>query len=65
MTATCRSPIGRNLTRDGEATEITTLAALDPATIDMRTVLIIGNEQTRVFRGPGGRPMVYSPRTVE
>ena len=55
--------LGRNLARPGETTEILTLGALDPATIDMRTVLIIGSPATRVFRGPGGAQMVYSPRT--
>ena len=55
--------IGRNLARPGETTEIVTLGALDPETIDMRTVLIIGSTATRVFPGPGARQMAYSPRS--
>jgi len=57
--------LGRNLGRPGESVEITTLDAFDPDTIDMRTVLIIGSSRTRVFTAPGGKPMVYTPRTYD
>ena len=57
--------LGRNLGRHGELIEVTTLGTFDPDTIDMRTVLVIGSSRTRVFEGPGGRQMVYTPRTYE
>jgi precorrin-2 C20-methyltransferase/precorrin-3B C17-methyltransferase len=40
--------IGRDVGRDGESLEVTTLQALDPATVDMRCLLIIGAAGTRV-----------------
>ncbi|MEL7543864.1 MAG: precorrin-3B C(17)-methyltransferase [Pseudomonadota bacterium] len=57
--------LGRNLGRPGERTEVTTLGALTPDTIDMRTVVIIGSSRTRSFTGPMGRTWVYTPRTYE
>jgi precorrin-2 C20-methyltransferase/precorrin-3B C17-methyltransferase len=41
-----------------EAVTVTTLAQLDPAAVDMRTLLIVGSSTTRAL--PGGR--VYTPR---
>jgi precorrin-2 C20-methyltransferase/precorrin-3B C17-methyltransferase len=40
--------VGRNVGRPGEGLAITTLADLDPATIDMGCLLIIGSSQTHV-----------------
>jgi precorrin-2 C20-methyltransferase / precorrin-3B C17-methyltransferase len=40
--------VGRDVGRDGEALEVTTLKALDPATIDMRCLLIVGCSGTAV-----------------
>ncbi len=40
--------VGRGVGRDGEVLEVTTLGELDPATIDMRCLLIIGSSQTTV-----------------
>jgi len=57
--------IGRDLGRAGETVTITTLGAFDPDTIDMRTILIIGSSRTLAFDGPGGRKMVYTPRTYD
>ena len=57
--------LGRNLGRSGESIEVTTLGTFDPDTIDMRTVLVIGSSRTRVFEGPGGKQLVYTPRTYE
>jgi precorrin-2 C20-methyltransferase/precorrin-3B C17-methyltransferase len=42
---------------------ITTLAELDPATVDMRTLLIVGSSTTRVTDGNGHGPRVYTPRS--
>jgi precorrin-2 C20-methyltransferase/precorrin-3B C17-methyltransferase len=39
------------------------LADLEPAEVDMRTLLIIGSSQTRaVERGDSGTPVVFTPR---
>ncbi|MEO0619818.1 MAG: precorrin-3B C(17)-methyltransferase [Pseudomonadota bacterium] len=57
--------LGRNLGRPGESIEVTTLSALAPETVDMRTVLIIGSSRTRSFAGPMGKTWVYTPRTYD
>jgi precorrin-2 C20-methyltransferase / precorrin-3B C17-methyltransferase len=44
--------VGRHVGRDGEELTVTTLDALDPDSIDMGCLLIIGSSQTRP--GPGG-----------
>jgi precorrin-2 C20-methyltransferase/precorrin-3B C17-methyltransferase len=43
--------VGRNVGRDGEDLIVTTLEALEPATIDMSCLLIIGSSQTRLGHG--------------
>jgi precorrin-2 C20-methyltransferase/precorrin-3B C17-methyltransferase len=50
--------VARAVGSDDETVKITTLAELDPAAVDMRTLLIVGSSQTRVA---GGR--VYTPRS--
>ena len=45
--------VGRNVGRPGESLAITTLEDLDPATIDMSCLLIVGSSQTHV--DPEGR----------
>lgn len=52
--------VGRDVGRAEESLTVTTLAELDPATIDMKCLLIVGAESTRV--GPHG---VWTPRFVE
>jgi len=54
--------LGRNIGRDGEAVRVTTLAALRPEEVDMRTVVIVGSSMTRTVAGAGGRRWVYTPR---
>ncbi|GGL59754.1 precorrin-3B C(17)-methyltransferase [Microlunatus endophyticus] len=51
--------IGRDVGRDGEQLEVTTLGDLDPATVDMKCLVIIGATGTRL--GPHG---VWTPRFV-
>ena len=51
----------RNLGRPGEMLEITTLAELDPETVDMLTIVLVGNSETRVM-GRGPKHWVYTPR---
>lgn len=52
--------VGRDVGRAGESLTVTTLRDLDPATIDMKCLLIVGADSTRV--GPSG---VWTPRFVE
>ena len=52
--------VGRDVGRHGESLEVTTLAALDPATIDMRCLLIVGSSGTT--RTPAGQ--VWTRRSV-
>jgi precorrin-3B C17-methyltransferase len=49
--------VARNLARADETVTLTTLAELDPADVDMLTVIIVGNSQTRRFG-----EHVYTPR---
>jgi precorrin-2 C20-methyltransferase/precorrin-3B C17-methyltransferase len=53
--------VGRNVGRPGEQVSITSLAELDPAGIDMNTLIIIGSSATRVF-AQGGRAAAFTPR---
>ncbi|MBK1697592.1 precorrin-3B C(17)-methyltransferase [Rhodovibrio salinarum] len=54
--------IARQLGRPEEQVRVTTLAELDPAKIDMLTVLLIGASTSRAIpRGEGGQ-WVYTPR---
>ncbi|GIM75677.1 precorrin-2 C(20)-methyltransferase [Winogradskya consettensis] len=50
--------VGRDVGGPEEEIRVTTLGELDPATIDMRCLLIVGSSQTRVL--PGGQ--VFTPR---
>jgi precorrin-2 C20-methyltransferase/precorrin-3B C17-methyltransferase len=52
--------VGRDVGRAEESLTVTTLAELDPSTIDMKCLLIVGAESTRV--SPAG---VWTPRFVE
>ena len=54
--------IARNLGRDGEALRITTLAALDPAEVDMLSIVLIGSSTTRRVKRPDGGEWLYTPR---
>ncbi|CAN5313355.1 precorrin-2 C(20)-methyltransferase [soil metagenome] len=52
--------VGRDVGRDGESLEITTLAKLDAASIDMKCLLIIGASSTKVT----DRGDAWTPRSV-
>ncbi|MFC7527404.1 precorrin-2 C(20)-methyltransferase [Actinoplanes sp. GCM10030250] len=54
--------VGRDVGGAGESVRVTTLAGLDPATVDMRTLLIIGSSQTRAVTRGDGTTAVYTPR---
>ncbi|WP_067126397.1 precorrin-2 C(20)-methyltransferase [Microtetraspora malaysiensis] len=53
--------IGRDVGGPEESVRVVELAALDPAEIDMRTLLIVGSSTTKVV-DRDGRPVVYTPR---
>ncbi|WP_127501705.1 precorrin-2 C(20)-methyltransferase [Actinoplanes solisilvae] len=54
--------VGRDVGGPAEAVRVTTLAELDPATVDMRCLLIIGSSQTRAVLRGDGETFVYTPR---
>ncbi|GAA1480206.1 precorrin-2 C(20)-methyltransferase [Gordonia sinesedis] len=56
--------MGRDVGGSEESVLVTTVGDLDPATVDMRTLLIVGSSATRVVERSAGR-LVYSPRRVE
>jgi precorrin-2 C20-methyltransferase/precorrin-3B C17-methyltransferase len=51
--------VGRDVGGAEELLTVTSLGRLDPETVDMRCLVLIGSSQTRV--GPAGR--VWTPRT--
>ncbi|OIR09107.1 precorrin-3B C(17)-methyltransferase [mine drainage metagenome] len=53
--------LARNLGRDGENVRITTLEALSADDVDMLTLVLVGNSESRALRC-GGRDWVYTPR---
>ncbi|GAC1420387.1 MAG: precorrin-2 C(20)-methyltransferase [Candidatus Velthaea sp.] len=55
--------VARDLGGPGERVTITELAAFDAATVDMRTIVLIGASTTRTFAGAAGRRFVYTPRS--
>lgn len=57
--------VARAVGSDEESVTVTTLAGLDPGTVDMRTLLIIGSSTTRtvVRNNDDGTPQVYTPRS--
>jgi precorrin-2 C20-methyltransferase/precorrin-3B C17-methyltransferase len=54
--------IGRDVGGPAESVRVTTLADLDPATVDMRCLLLIGSTQTRAVTAADGSTRVYTPR---
>lgn len=55
------TPVGvvRNASRPDESSRLTTLGALDPATVDMMTVVTVGNTATRDIAGRMVTPRGY------
>ncbi len=54
--------LGRDIGRPAETTRTTTLGALTPDDVDMRTVVIVGSSHTQIFAKPDGGEWVYTPR---
>jgi len=53
--------VGRSVGRAGEQVRITSLGELDPAGVDMNTLLIVGSSTTRIS-AQHGRGFVFTPR---
>lgn len=53
--------LGRDVGGPTQSTTVTSVDELDPAAVDMRTLLIVGSSTTRVVRRAGG-DLVYTPR---
>ena len=54
--------LARNLGRPGESVTIGRLDALDPAAVDMLTVVLVGNRATRCVARRDGTELVLTPR---
>ncbi len=54
--------LGRDVGRPGESVTATTLGAVRPDQVDMRTVVIVGSSTTRSFARTDGGAWVYTPR---
>ncbi|WP_338899724.1 precorrin-2 C(20)-methyltransferase [Streptomyces sp. TG1A-60] len=54
--------VARDVGGSGERVRIVRLADLDPAEVDMRTILLVGSSQTRVARRGHGEEIVWTPR---
>jgi len=61
---TAQTPVvlGRDIGRPGQTLRVTTLGALTPDQVDMRTMVLIGSSTTCVFSRAEGREWVYTPR---
>jgi precorrin-2 C20-methyltransferase/precorrin-3B C17-methyltransferase len=54
--------VGRDVGGAGERIRVVRLADLDPSTVDMRTLLLIGSSQTRLAERGDGDRVVFTPR---
>jgi precorrin-2 C20-methyltransferase/precorrin-3B C17-methyltransferase len=54
--------LGRDIGGPEESVRIVRLGELDPAQVDMRTILLIGSSQTQVVRRGDGHEIVWTPR---
>jgi len=54
--------LARNLGRDEEKVQTVSLGELDPAEVDMLTVVLVGSSQTRRLELPNGEVKIYTPR---
>ncbi|GIE84478.1 precorrin-2 C(20)-methyltransferase [Actinoplanes regularis] len=54
--------VGRDVGGPEESVRVTTLGELDPATVDMRCLLIVGSSQTKAVTRGNGDAFVFTPR---
>ncbi|EJL03952.1 CbiG protein/precorrin-3B C17-methyltransferase [Pseudomonas fluorescens Q2-87] len=61
---TAQTPVvlGRDIGRPGQTLRVTTLGALTPDQVDMRTMVLIGSSTTCLFPRASGGNWVYTPR---
>ncbi|MBK1786933.1 precorrin-2 C(20)-methyltransferase [Prauserella cavernicola] len=57
--------IARDVGGAEESVRVETLAEFDPATVDMRCLLLIGSSRTRVREQPDGSRLVWTPRRYD
>ncbi|WP_033292220.1 precorrin-2 C(20)-methyltransferase [Amycolatopsis jejuensis] len=55
--------VARDVGGPEEEIRVTTLGELDPSTVDMRCLLIVGSSKTVAEPGPDGTSIVWTPRT--
>ncbi|RJQ78115.1 precorrin-2 C(20)-methyltransferase [Amycolatopsis panacis] len=55
--------VARDVGGPEEDVRVTTLGELDPSTVDMRCLLIVGSSKTVIETGPDGAPTVWTPRS--
>ncbi|MHC5702953.1 precorrin-2 C(20)-methyltransferase [Streptomyces tirandamycinicus] len=55
--------VARDVGGPEESVRIVRLGELDPAVVDMRTLLLVGSSQTRTVRRGSGEEVVWTPRT--
>ncbi|WP_063836179.1 precorrin-2 C(20)-methyltransferase [Actinacidiphila yeochonensis] len=55
--------VARDIGGPDERVRVVPLVDLDPAEVDMRTLLIVGSTQTRTIPRPGTHPLAFTPRT--
>ncbi|MEU6056754.1 precorrin-2 C(20)-methyltransferase [Streptomyces sp. NPDC047097] len=55
--------VARDVGGPEESVRVLPLADLDPAEVDMRTLLLIGSSQTRTTTRPDGTRLAWTPRT--
>jgi cobalt-precorrin 5A hydrolase/precorrin-3B C17-methyltransferase len=54
--------VARSLGRPAEHVEVTTLAAFDPGTVDMLTIVLIGASTSRTLKRGDGTTIAFTPR---
>ncbi|WP_374705507.1 precorrin-2 C(20)-methyltransferase [Streptomyces sp. AJS327] len=54
--------LARDVGGAGERVRVVRLADLDPADVDMRTLILVGSSRTRAVRRAGGEEAVWTPR---
>ncbi|MEO7223121.1 MAG: cobalamin biosynthesis protein [Devosia sp.] len=54
--------VASNLGRPAERVEVITLAAFDPATVDMLTIVLIGSSASRTLKRGNGTTVAFTPR---
>jgi len=57
--------VARNLGRPAQHVTVTTLAAFDPETVDMLTIVLIGASTSRALTRGDGRTLAFTPRGYE